>query len=96
MSPGVAFFLMNISFNGSVLSVKIWLCFLTLKQLGNALAPHRAYREEGSIPSEVTNRSYFYFVVVGCYLNGNGGLCTHGLLPFSKTRKNESNIHNKS
>ena len=75
MSPGVAFlfFKMNISFNGSALSVKTGLCFLTLKQLGNALAPHRAYREEGSIPSEVTNRSYFYFVVVGYYLNGNGG-----------------------
>ena len=46
-----------------------------------------AYREEGSIPSEVTNRLYFYFVVVGCYLNENGGLCTHGLLSFHKTRK---------
>lgn len=71
--------------------------FLTLKQLGNALALHRAYREEGSIPSKVTNRSYFYFVVVGYYLNGNGGRKTNGLLPFSKKKKkNESNIHNKS
>lgn len=46
-----------------------------------------AYREEGSIPSEVTNRSYFYFVVVGCYFNGNGGRKTNCLLPFSKTIK---------
>ena len=41
MSPGVAFFLKNeYYFNGSALSVKTGLCFLTLKQLGNALAPH--------------------------------------------------------
>ena len=32
---------MNISFNCSALSVKTGLCFLTLKQLGNVLAPHR-------------------------------------------------------
>lgn len=66
--------------------MKTGLCFLTLKQLGNALAPHRAYREEGSIPSEVTNRSYFYFVVVG-YLNGNGGRKNARLPSFSKKRK---------
>ena len=70
---------------------------MPLKQLGNALAPHMAYREEGSIPSEVTNRSYFYFVVVGCYFNGNGGRKNARPPSFSKNKKkNESNIHNKS
>lgn len=45
------------------------------------------YREEGSIPSEVTNISYFYFVVVCCYLNGNGGRKNERLPSFPKKRK---------
>lgn len=55
-------------------------------------------REEGSIPYKVTNRSYFYFVVVSYYLNGNGGRKKNERSPsFSQNKKkNESNIHNKS
>lgn len=62
--------------------------FLSLKAIRKCACVTCYAREEGSIPSKVTNRSYFYFVVVGYYLNGNGGRKkTHGLLPFPKTRK---------
>lgn len=47
--------------------------FLNLKAIRKCACVTCYAREEGSIPSKVTNRSYFYFVVVGYYLNGNGG-----------------------